>query len=60
MEIKRLIPKDKMDIESVNKLKALDINLIKPIIPDLLEWTADANWPTSKEIGKLLLPLGRN
>ncbi|WP_405175908.1 DUF5071 domain-containing protein [Paenibacillus sp. FSL H8-0261] len=59
MEIKRLIPKDKMDIESVNKLKALDINLFKPIIPDLLEWTADANWPTTKEIGKLLLPLGR-
>lgn len=59
MDIKGLIPKDKMDIDSVNKLKTLDINLIKPIIPDLLEWTEDANWPTTKEIGKLLQPLGR-
>ncbi|WP_342439216.1 DUF5071 domain-containing protein [Paenibacillus sp. FSL L8-0436] len=58
MDIKRLIPKDKMDIDSVNKLKTLDINLIRPIIPDLLEWTEDANWPITKEIGKLLLPLG--
>lgn len=58
MDINSLIPKDKFDIDSVNKLKALDINVIKPIISDLLEWTQDSNWPITKEIGNMLVPLG--
>ncbi|MEK5236062.1 DUF5071 domain-containing protein [Paenibacillus sp. FSL L8-0470] len=58
MDIKRLIPKDKFDFNSVNTLKILDINIIKPIISDLLEWTKDSNWPITQEIGDILVPLG--
>ncbi|WP_342439208.1 DUF5071 domain-containing protein [Paenibacillus sp. FSL L8-0436] len=58
MDINSLIPKDKFDLNSVNTLKTLDINIIKPIISDLLEWTKDSNWPITEEIGDMLVPLG--
>lgn len=56
MNIKRLIPKDKFDFETVEKLKNYSFDEIKPIIPNLLEWLQDGNWPISKPVGELLLP----
>lgn len=58
MDIKGLIPKDKFDLDSVNILKDMDITDVKPIIFDLLEWTKDSNWPITKDIGTMLVPLG--
>ncbi|WP_310550164.1 DUF5071 domain-containing protein [Paenibacillus glufosinatiresistens] len=58
MDVRELIPKDKMDTDSVNKLKNLDVRLLRDLVPDLLEWTQDCNWPVARDIGELLLPLG--
>ncbi|OXM82304.1 DUF5071 domain-containing protein [Paenibacillus rigui] len=55
MDIKILIPKHKFDFESVEKLKKLNLEEIKPILPELLEWLQDMNWPIAQEIETLLL-----
>jgi len=56
MDIKSLIPKDKFDLETVEKLKQHSFEDIEPIVLDLLEWLQDMNWPVSQHIAALLLP----
>ncbi|MBZ4034348.1 DUF5071 domain-containing protein [Flavobacterium sp. 17A] len=56
MNIKELIPKDKFDFETVEKLKSYTFDEIEPIIPDLLEWLQDINWPISTSVKELLIP----
>ena len=56
MDIKNLIPKDKFDLETVEKLKQHSFDDIEPIVPDLLEWLQDINWPVSQPIAEFLIP----
>lgn len=56
MNIKTLIPKDKFDFETIGKLKMYSFEEIEPIIPNLLEWLQDMNWPISKSIADFLIP----
>lgn len=60
MNIKNLLPKDKFDIESVENLKNFSFDEIQPIVPDLLQWLQDCNWPVSKPIVNFLLPYTDN
>lgn len=53
--LKHLIPKDKHDISAVEKLVGYSFDEIEPIVPDLLEWLQDINWPVAKPIAKCLL-----
>ncbi|NGZ77705.1 DUF5071 domain-containing protein [Saccharibacillus alkalitolerans] len=50
-----LLPRDKNDFERVNDLKDLDKQDLIKLIPELLEWLQDINWPIAREISKLLL-----
>jgi hypothetical protein len=56
MNIRELIPKDKFDESAVEKLKTLSFEQIKPIIPDLLKWLQDMNWPVANSIFYILEP----
>ncbi|CAA9200038.1 hypothetical protein FLA105534_02934 [Flavobacterium bizetiae] len=56
MDIKTLIPKDKFDFETVEKLTKYSFKDIEPIVPDLLEWLQDINWPISQPIAEFLIP----
>lgn len=51
---KQLLPKNKDDFESVNKLKNLGFNEFSDHIEELLKWIQDMNWPISKEIADIL------
>ena len=42
-----LVPKNKFDIETAEKLNEYSIDEVRPIVPDLLEWLQDANWPVA-------------
>jgi len=53
--MKELLPKDKHDFESVNELMVLDKSKLIALIPELLEWLQDINWPIAREVAKLLL-----
>ncbi len=55
MNIRALIPKDKSDIETAEKLSNYSLKEIKSIIPDLLEWLQDGNWPVSKTVADFLI-----
>jgi hypothetical protein len=56
MDIKELIPKNKFDDKTVNRLKELSFVQLKPIIPELLEWLQDLNWPIASHIADILKP----
>lgn len=56
MNIKTLIPKDKFDFETIEKLKSYSFEEIKSIVPELLEWLQDMNWPISKSVAEYLIP----
>lgn len=54
-----LIPKDKFDMDTVEKLKNIDLNIIDlaPIMTSLFEWIQDSNWPITEELCKVIAKL---
>ena len=54
MNIRNLIPKEKDDIKTAEKLKNFSYEELKPIIPELLEWLQDCNWPGAKPVSLYL------
>ncbi|CAM2880657.1 DUF5071 domain-containing protein [Chryseobacterium flavum] len=55
--IKDLIPKDKSDLFTAEKLKHYSYDDLKEIIPDLLEWLQDMNWPVAKTVSEYLFSI---
>nr|WP_020615524.1 DUF5071 domain-containing protein [Paenibacillus daejeonensis] len=60
MNPSEIIPQHKSDFEKVEIIKMLDLKDIKPILPDLLEWLQDANWPIAKPIEDIVLHFKRS
>lgn len=56
MNIKELIPQNKDDQRVIGPLKKLSFEQLEPIIPDLLEWLQDMNWPIARPIADILEP----
>lgn len=57
-DLKRLIPRDKFDMENFRLLRNLGLPTIEPILPQLLEWMQDYNWPVAQELAGFLSSLG--
>ncbi|WP_108671750.1 DUF5071 domain-containing protein [Peribacillus acanthi] len=49
------LPRDKHDSERVNQLKNLSRKELVPLLPGLMEWIQDMNWPIAEEVSELLL-----
>lgn len=49
-----LVPNNKYDISSIERLRQLTNDEITPILPELLKWLQDYNWPIAKEILPIL------
>lgn len=60
MNIRNLIPKDKGDTETAEKLKNYSYEELKSIVPDLLVWLQDGNWPISKTVSEYLQSICEN
>ncbi|WP_315372820.1 DUF5071 domain-containing protein [Paenibacillus xylanexedens] len=60
MDIRECLPSDKHDFEAVRKLSEFSDVELKVIIPELMEWLQDGNWPISKPVENLLLRLGED
>jgi hypothetical protein len=60
MNVKDLIPKDKLDIKTAERLKQYSYEEIKSIIPDLLEWIQDMNWPVARTVAEYLTSISEN
>lgn len=58
-DVKQYLPTDKCDYDSIDRLKTLKPEELQMIIPELLEWVQDINWPIAPKIIEILLPLDR-
>ncbi|MBE7169021.1 MAG: DUF5071 domain-containing protein [Williamsia sp.] len=56
MDIRYLIPKHKDDQVVIDGLKKLSFAEIHPIVPALLEWLQDVNWPIAGPVVNILKP----
>lgn len=49
------LPLNIYDVDKAEKLKKLDRNVLEPLLPDLLEYTQDMNWPVASGVVEILL-----
>ncbi|KAK0113523.1 hypothetical protein ONS95_013777 [Cadophora gregata] len=49
-----LLPRSKIDTDAVEQIAGLDAITLEPLVPDLLRWIQDANWPIAWPIIELL------
>lgn len=54
-ELLAALPEEKFDIGKIRQLEALEFTEIVPIIPHLLTWLQDMNWPIAKPMVAFLL-----
>jgi hypothetical protein len=55
-ECERTKTQHKDDLKVVEELNKLSFDQLKPIVPDLLEWLQDINWPFAGPISNILEP----
>ena len=60
MELKNLIPRDKGDVETAQKLFSYEYPDVRPIIPDLLGWIQDMNWPVARPVSDYLASISEH
>jgi len=58
-ELHELLPKDKHDLDRAKALVSIGYPTVAPILPDLLEWLQDGNWPVAHVIGPFLASIGK-
>jgi hypothetical protein len=56
----KLLPTDKADIASPEKLFGYSYIDVRPIIPNLLTWLQDGHWPASQPVGIFLSTIAGN
>lgn len=54
-ESNHLIPESKFDFGAIQRLQQLDPQDLIPILPELLVWLQDINWPVAIPMSKILL-----
>ncbi|OMF18523.1 hypothetical protein BK133_30480 [Paenibacillus sp. FSL H8-0548] len=55
MDHTELIPRTKVDYERANQLKKAKKESILLVLPQLLEWLQDINWPIAQDIEDVLV-----
>jgi hypothetical protein len=57
-ELRRALPRDKDDLASLEKLAELGYPKIEPILPHLMTWLQDINWPIAGPMAQYLATIG--
>jgi hypothetical protein len=52
-----ILPRDKHDTLAVRQLAELGYPIISPVLPELMKWLQDANWPVARHISDLLVKI---
>ena len=50
-----MLPADKFDIEAIEQLAAASAQKVIPLLPQLLTWVQDMNWPVAEPALNLLM-----
>jgi hypothetical protein len=56
--LRALIPVDKFDTKRAEELVALGYPAVKMVLPSMLEWMQDLNWPVAHVLRPLLVSIG--
>ncbi|EFV41922.1 DUF5071 domain-containing protein [Hafnia paralvei] len=57
-ELYALLPQDKMDVERAKKAVDYGYPGVAPILPVLIYWMQDLNWPVAQELAPFLAQIG--
>lgn len=57
-DLSACVPKDKHDHDAVAAAKAAGFPALNPILPELLEWLQDINWPVAQGLLPVLAGAG--
>lgn len=57
-ELFSLLPKSKHDIEKAEAIVRLGYPAVEPILPELLKWLQDLNWPVAHVFEPFLVSIG--
>ncbi|TQV82213.1 DUF5071 domain-containing protein [Denitrobaculum tricleocarpae] len=58
MQLELCIPKDKYDVAAVRRASSVGFPALNPVVPELLEWLQDYNWPVARHVSSLLAAAG--
>jgi len=58
LELQKMLPRDKHDVQSAEALILMGYPAVEPIIPQLLQWSQDGNWPVARVIAPFLADIG--
>jgi hypothetical protein len=58
MDLNDCIPKDKFDIDALELAGHVGFPKLNSVLPDLLTWVQDANWPIAPQTASLLSQAG--
>ena len=54
MDLRNCIPQDKYDQAAITRARVAGFPAINPILPELLNWLQDINWPVARQMVELL------
>ncbi len=57
-DLREMLPRHKCDEERMRAVIVLGYPVVAPIIPDLLVWLQDGNWPISRSVAWFLASIG--
>ena len=57
-DLSSLIPTSKHDTEKARSLVALGYPAVEPVLPQILEWVQDLNWPVARVFQSFLSGIG--
>ena len=57
-KLRELLPHEKGDTERAEAIVALGYPAVAPILPDLIEWLQDCNWPVAHVLSPFLAQIG--
>jgi len=57
-ELSSLVPRDKMDTDKADAIVALGYPKVAPILPALVGWMQDMNWPVARLLQPFLANIG--
>jgi hypothetical protein len=57
-DLSLLVPISKFDTNLAERLVALGFPVVEPVLPQILEWVQDMNWPVSRVFQPFLVSIG--
>lgn len=58
-DVRQLLPQSKFDTGRAKALIELGYPAVAPVLPELVEWLQDYNWPVAKALAPFLATIGK-